>query len=81
MLLNEMDREAVTTRKMLSRVPQDKYDWKPHEKSMAMQRLATHIAELPAWISMVLTTEELDFASGAYQPEEITNNQDMLAYF
>lgn len=81
MLLDEMEHEAVTTRKMLSRLPEDKYDWKPHEKSMTMQRLATHVAELPAWVSMVLTTDELDFASGDYKPEEIASNTDLLAYF
>ena len=48
MLLKEMDKEAITTRKMLERVPNDKYDWKPHEKSMTIRRLATHIAELPS---------------------------------
>lgn len=80
MLLDEMEQEAVTTRKMLSRVPEDKYDWKPHEKSMPIGRLATHIAELPAWVSMVLTTDELDFAAGDYKPEEISSNADLLAY-
>ena len=60
-LLKEMDHEAKTTRKMLERVPDDKYSWKPHQKSMTVQRLATHIAELPTWASMVLTTSELDF--------------------
>mgnify|MGYP000963323998 FL=1 len=47
MLLKEMEQEAQTTRKMLSRIPNDKYDWKPHEKSMEIRRLAVHIAELP----------------------------------
>jgi hypothetical protein len=41
MLLKEMNREAQTTRKMLERVPNDKYDWKPHQKSMTIRRLAT----------------------------------------
>ncbi|HKZ66786.1 MAG TPA: DinB family protein [Chitinophagaceae bacterium] len=54
MLLKEMDREAQTTRKMLACVPNDKYDSQPHEKSMTIRRLATHIAELPSWVSMAL---------------------------
>ena len=81
MLLKEMDREAITTRKMLERVPNDKYDWKPHEKSMTIRRLATHIAELPSWVSMTLTTNELDFANNPYQPVPINNNEELLAYF
>ncbi|MFC0775509.1 DinB family protein [Terrimonas alba] len=81
MLLKEMDKEAITTRKMLERVPNDKYDWKPHEKSMTIRRLATHIAELPSWVSMTLTTNELDFANNPYQPVPINNNEELLAYF
>lgn len=48
-LLKEMEQEGNTTRKMLSRIPDDKYDWKPHEKSMNIRQLAGHIAELPGW--------------------------------
>lgn len=81
MLLKEMDKEAVATRNMLERVPNDKYDWKPHEKSMTIRRLATHIAELPSWVTMTLTTSELDFANNPYQPEVINNTTELLAYF
>jgi uncharacterized damage-inducible protein DinB len=79
--LKELDQEALTTRKMLERIPNDKYDWKPHEKSMTIRRLATHVAELLAWISMTLKTSELDFATSPYKPEEINNNRELLAYF
>jgi len=81
MLLKEMEQEAVTTRKMLSIIPDDKYNWKPHEKSMTVQSLATHIAELPTWVTMTLTTTELDFASNPYKPELIANTKDLLQYF
>lgn len=81
MLIKEMDREAQTTRKMLTCVPNDKYDWQPHEKSMTIRRLATHIAELPSWVSMALTTSELDFANNPYQPGSINNTTDLLACF
>jgi len=79
-LLTELDQEAKTTRKMLALVPEDKYDWKPHEKSMKMISLATHIAELPAWVEMALTTEELDFAQNPYAPVVIQNNQELLQH-
>lgn len=81
MLLKELDQEAQTTRKMLERVPDDKYEWAPHQKSMTIKRLATHIAELPSWISMTLTTDELDFANNPYQPVNIRNTDELLAYF
>lgn len=76
-----MDQEAQTTRKMLGRVPDDKYDWKPHEKSMTIRQLATHIAELPSWVSMTLTTSELDFARNPYQPVVINSTAELLDYF
>lgn len=80
-LIKEMEQEAVTTRKMLSRIPNDKYDWKPHEKSMSVRQLATHIAELPGWVSMVLHTTELDFETNPYNPEKIDTTEQLLAYF
>ena len=72
--------EAVTTRKMLSRVPDDKYDYKPHEKSMVMKNLVTHLADLPGWFHFTLTTDELDFQK-AYEMPGITNNKELLSYF
>ncbi len=81
LLLKEMEQEAKTTRKMLERVPTDKFSWKPHEKSMTIQRLATHIAELPSWVSMTLNTSELDFAANEYKPQEINSTEELIAYF
>jgi uncharacterized damage-inducible protein DinB len=80
-LLKEMNQEAETTRKMLSRVPNDKYDWQPHEKSMTLRRLATHLAELPSWVSMTLTTNGLDFAENPYSIPAIDKTGDLLEYF
>ena len=80
-LIKEMKRESAVTRKMLERVPEDKLDWKPHEKSMTMRSLATHIAELPAWVTMALTTSELDFADNPYRPVLINTNTELLAHF
>ncbi|MDI3319317.1 DinB family protein [Pinibacter soli] len=79
--LKEFDEEAAITRKMLSRVPDDKYDWKPHRKSMSVRELATHIAELPGWVKLGFTTEGLDFAANPYQQEAIGNTKELLEYF
>lgn len=78
LLLKEMDQEAVVTRKMLARVPDGKWDWKPHEKSMTMKQLTTHIAELPGWVHMALTTDELDFAKIDYKPTPINQPADLV---
>src|SRR5436190_1024027 len=72
--------EAATTRKMLSRVPDSQYTYKPHEKSMVMKNLVTHLADLPGWIHFTLTVDELDFQNPYEQPD-INNNEELLAYF
>src|SRR4051794_14977606 len=81
LLLKELDQEAQTTRKMLQRVPTDKLGWKPHEKSMTMQQLSVHIAELPSWIEMGLNTSELDFATSPYMPSPISSTDELLKLF
>jgi uncharacterized damage-inducible protein DinB len=81
LLKNEMEHEAITTRKMLKLVNPADFDYKPHPKSMAMKPLATHIAELAGWPKMVLETFELDFATMDYKPAPVENNEDLLALF
>ena len=79
LLQKELEQEALNTRKMLERVPNDKYDWQPHPKSMTIKQLSTHIAELPGWITMGLTSDGIDFATTPYEPENITNTTELLA--
>ncbi len=80
-LVKEMEQESNTTRKMLRLVPTGKFDWKPHEKSMTIRQLATHIAELPTWVSMVLNTTELDFAAEPYSPKQLNSNEELMELF
>lgn len=72
--------EGATTRKMLARVPNDKWDYKPHERSMVMKYLVTHLADLPGWVHMTLTTDELDFAKFGGMPD-ISSTKDLLDFF
>ncbi|HTD70885.1 MAG TPA: DinB family protein [Gemmatimonadales bacterium] len=60
LLLPEFDEEMTATRRVLERVPDGKSSWKPHPKSMTLGRLATLVAELPAWAVNTLTRDELD---------------------
>jgi len=62
-LIAELKNEAGNTRKILVKIPQEKFAWKPHEKSMTIGRLAAHIAEIPVWVNRTLEAEEFDFAS------------------
>ena len=67
----EFESEVVTTRKMLALVPNDKYNWKPHEKSMTIKSLATHLADIFCWFNFMLSSTELDFSKMPYQNEEV----------
>lgn len=77
-LLKELEAEFNTTKKFMAIVPADKFDWAPHEKSMKMKSLASHVAELPEWISLALTTDELDFATAPYEEKKIESSNDLL---
>jgi len=80
MLLPEYDQEMASTRKLLQVVPDDKLDYKPHEKSMTLGRLASHVGEMPGWIAMTLTTERLDLTPG-HKPYMASSREDLLATF
>lgn len=80
LLLKEIAMEAGPTRKMLSLVPDEDFDWKPHAKSMSFRQLAVHIAEIPGWIALAVQTDVLDFAGG-YQPTQADTAQDLLRIF
>lgn len=81
MLLKELDAEAQATRNMLGRVPEDKWDWNPHPKSMTMKQLTVHLAELPAWVSMGLHTDGIDFATMDYTPMQCESKAELLQIF
>jgi uncharacterized damage-inducible protein DinB len=63
-LLLQFDPEMINTRKILECVPEDKFAWKPHEKSMTLGRLASHVAEMPQWGLMTVNLDKLDLTPG-----------------
>lgn len=79
--LDELEHEAIGTRKMLALVPADKMDYKPHEKSMKLKDLAIHIADMPTWITLGIRDTELDFATSPYNPKVCNNADELVAYF
>src|SRR5215469_9392578 len=79
-LLPEFDEEMKNTRKILECVPDGKFDYKPHPKSMSMQRLATHVAELPSWGTMTLDREVFDIPPD-YEPHFATSRAELLQMF
>lgn len=83
-LLPEFDHEMATTRKTLERVPEGKPDWKPHDKSMTIGRLAGHVAELSSLVPRVISMEVLDFrppGAPPRQPFVMTTRQELLQVF
>lgn len=63
-LLPEYDHELATTRRLLERVPEDEFGWKPHEKSMTLGQLAGHVANIPFWLSATLNAPFYDVSTG-----------------
>jgi uncharacterized damage-inducible protein DinB len=59
LLLPEFDQEMANTRKVLQQVPDGNFSWKPHEKSMTLGRLASHVAELPSWAAHTIEVDKL----------------------
>jgi uncharacterized damage-inducible protein DinB len=83
-LLPEFDQEMSNTRKTLERIPEEKFEWKPHEKSFAMGALATHVATLPTWTTTIIDTESMDIRpDGAPPPkaEPVKSREELLAKF
>ena len=82
-LLPEFDMEMVGTRKTLERVPDDKFDWQPHGKSMSMGGLATHLANLPSWGTLALNAESFDVAPEGIpvKTPELHSTADVLQQF
>lgn len=80
-LAAELKKEAVSTRKMLERFPDGHADWQPHEKSMSLGRLASHVAELPMWVGVTIKEDELDFAKTDYKPAQLTTAAELVEHF
>jgi uncharacterized damage-inducible protein DinB len=81
-LLQEFDMEMANTRKSLERVPAN-FDWKPHDKSMSMGRLAAHLAEIPNWAHVTLAMDEFDVSppDAPYKPPELKTRAEVVAMF
>ena len=75
----DLDAEFASTRRLLERFPEAHADWKPHDKSMSLLRLAVHVAELPNFAERILTTDELDFATHPFTPNPARSVAELLA--
>ena len=80
-LLEDFDMEMGMTRRILAAIPEDKPDFKPHEKSMALGRLAVHVATLPRLGINVLTTPGLDLATAKWPSMVFVSREQLLSDF
>lgn len=80
-LLPEFDHEMTTTRKALERVPEGKFDWKPHAKSFSLGALATHLANLPSWGTETLTKSEIDLPAVQQPAGALPSKTELMAAF
>jgi len=81
LLYDDLDTELALTRAFLQRYPDGRGDWRPHEKSMTLTRLATHVAELPNLGAAMLEADELDFAKRPYAPHLLDTAAELVAVF
>jgi len=80
-LLAEFDHETATTRRLLERVPDDRFSWKPHDKSMTFAALATHISQLPHWGDAILNRTQFDLQTGPPSAPPAASRSDLLRDF
>jgi uncharacterized damage-inducible protein DinB len=79
-LLPEFDQEMANTRKTLERIPEDKFDWKPHEKSMALGHLSIHLATMPGWAMEAINKDSVDM-SDPHEMPKLETREAILAEF
>ena len=80
-LLQELEQEAQTTRRVLERVPDASLGWKPHEKSMSLGGLGTHLGHIPHWAATILNEPSFDLAAAPPNATEQTTRAGILAAF
>src|SRR5258707_660451 len=83
-LMPEFEHEMANTRKTLERIPEDKFGWKPHEKSMALGHLAVHLTEILVWAGHTLEQDSIDVAPEGgqpYQPPKANTRREVLDLF
>jgi uncharacterized damage-inducible protein DinB len=84
LFLFDFDAEMSNTRRVLERLPTEKFSYKPHEKSWAMGGLATHVANLPTWATRMIGNDSFDIAPTGQPPmraPEQKSTEELLAYF
>ena len=80
-LMEEFDHETQTTRKHLERLPDDRLEWRPHQKSFTAVGLASHIVECIGWTESIFKQDEIDIDMATYKPYQAASKGDLLKSF
>lgn len=80
-LKEEYDQETSITKTFLEQVPEEKFDWKPHEKNMSMKDLAVHLAKLHSWVELAFNSDELDLTANTSEQKPVNSSEDLQAAF
>jgi len=75
-LIPELKQEVAITEKFLRRIPEDKLDWRPHNKSMSIRELGNHLSEIPSWITGTMQMEEMNMDD--YKPTEFNSVDEFV---
>jgi uncharacterized damage-inducible protein DinB len=81
LMYGDLTNELAITRRVLERVPDGRTEWRPHERSMTLGQLATHVAAVPGYTLMLLDKEEVDLAKGSLSAPTLPTTAEILALF
>lgn len=80
-ILMELRHEAAGTRKVIERMPESEYSWKPHPKSMSVQEMISHLAQIPFWGRVTVEQEKFEFDPTTYKTPIAENREEALRMF
>ncbi|MDY0096317.1 MAG: DinB family protein [Candidatus Vecturithrix sp.] len=80
-IIAELQHEAATTRKLFERIPDEQFDWQPHQKSMSVKNLTNHLAQIYNWCGYIVNQDELDIATAQFERKMAGATQELLALF
>ncbi len=80
-LFPDLETELAMTRKILSIVPWEHAEWKPHPRSGSLKQVASHVAQLPAFATVMAATDVLNFSPADFAPKPVSNTDELVAMF
>jgi uncharacterized damage-inducible protein DinB len=80
-MIREYEHEGAQTRKVLERVPEAHFGWKPHDKSMTLRELASHLSDIPSWVRPTIKQDEFAFSMKDFVPFKAETTKQLLEHY